>query len=777
MSDGCCGECRSQPATDAGLPGRGPDSAPCDRLTIARFRIRGMDCAEETNALTATVGSLAGVRELGFNLLIGTMTVGYDAAVADEAAIRDAVRRAGLEAQAIAATRADAANRSAPDWWSRRGRAVLCLASGALAGSGFVTHALLHGDVGHALTGGEGADHVFPPTVVVLYVAAAVAGSWFVAPKALAAVRRMRADMNLLMTIAVVGALLIGQWFEAATVAFLFALSLLLESWSVERARRAIRALVALAPPVARCLRPEDGSLVERPAADVAVGSVISVRPGERIPLDGVVTRGSTTVNQAPITGESLPIVKRTGDEVFAGTINQDGAIEFRATKVAADTTLSRIIRMVEEAQSRRAPVEQWVERFARYYTPTMMALALVVALVPPLVFGGGWSRWFYEALVLLVIACPCALVISTPVSIVAGLTSAARAGLLVKGGAFLEAAARIRVFAMDKTGTLTRGFPEVQDVVPLNGHDSSELLARAAALEAHSEHPLAAAILRKAAAEKVTPATAEDYRSLKGRGAEARIDGHQFWLGSHRLLHDKGCENPEIHERALRMEDAGHSVVVVGNDRHVCGLIGVADSVRESAAATVSALKASGVRYVALLTGDNQGTAEAVAKAVGADEVRAELLPEDKLRAVLEIQEKHGPTAMVGDGVNDAPALAAATLGIAMGAAGTDAAIETADIALLSDDLSRLPWLVRHSRRTTSMIRQNIFFALGVKALFMALAFLNLATLWMAIAADMGVSLLVVFNALRLLGGERVPSGRGGLPGAAASAVRSGQG
>jgi Zn2+/Cd2+-exporting ATPase len=713
-----------------------------------------MDCAEETNALKSTVGSLDGLLGLDFNLLDGTMTVRYDPRTLGEGAIMDAVRKTGLEA-----VNSDGAGRTEPaartSWWHRNGRAAACWSSGAFVGLGLATHALLHGSIWHALVVSEEVKyHVFPLPVILLYSAAAVTGGWFVTPKALAAIRRLRADMNLLMTVAVIGAMLIGEWFEAGTVAFLFSLSLLLESWSVTRARHAIQSLVALAPPTARYVCPSDGDIVERAATGVPLGATVLVKPGERIPLDGVVTKGRTAVNQAPITGESLPVAKQAGDAVFAGTINEDGAIEFRATKAAGDTTLARIIRMVEEAQSRRAPVEQWVEKFARYYTPIMMALALLVAVVPPL-FVGGWSRWFYEALVLLVIACPCALVISTPVSIVAGLTAAARAGLLIKGGVFLEAAAGIRAFALDKTGTLTKGMPEVQDVVPLNGHDSGELLARAAALESHSEHPLAAAVLRKAAAERVTPATAEDFRSLKGRGAEALIDGRRFWLGSHRLLHDKECESPEIHERALRMEDAGHSVVVVGSDRHVCGLIGIADSVRETAPATVAALRASGVKHVVLLTGDNQGTADAVARSVGADEVRAELLPEDKLEAIREIQEKYGPTAMVGDGVNDAPALAAATIGIAMGAAGTDAAIETADIALMSDDLTRLPWLVRHARRTSRVIRQNIIFALGVKAVFMSLALMHVATLWMAISADMGVSLLVVFNALRLLGGS----------------------
>ncbi len=720
------------------------------------FTIRGMDCADEVNALKGTVGILPGVTSLDFNLIDGTMTVQCDAGQVDEAGIRDAVLKAGLAAEAVDETCPSGVCAVQEVWWAKRGRAVMCGSSGALVLVGFVAHAIMHGNLLHALVGGESMDHhEFPLLVIFLYAAAAVTGGWFVVPKAWLALRRLRADMNLLMTIAVIGAMIIGQWFEAGTVAFLFALSLLLESWSVGRARRAIRSLVTLTPPKARYICPHDGDIMEKPVADVPLGATVLVRPGERIPLDGVVTKGRTSVNQAPITGESIPVAKEEGAEVFAGTINEDGAIEFKATKPAADTTLARIIRMVEQAQSRRAPVEQWVEKFARYYTPAMIAVAFVVAVVPPL-FGGPWGAWFYEALVVLVIACPCALVIATPVSIVAALTAAARAGVLIKGGAFLEAAGRVTAFALDKTGTLTKGIPEVQEIFPLNGHTRAELLARAAALETHSEHPLAAAVLNRARAEKVDILVAHDFRALKGRGAEATIDGRLFWVGSHRLLHEKGVEESEIHAHAQRMEDAGHSLIIVGSDRHVCGLISVADSIRPEAAAFVRQLKAAGVRHVAMLTGDNQGTADAVGHAVGVDEVRAELLPEDKMRAIQEIARKYGLVAMVGDGVNDAPALATATIGIAMGAAGTDAAIETADIALMSDDLIRLPWLVRHARRSLRIIRQNIGFALGVKAVFMVLALLQVATLWMAIAADMGATLLVIFNALRLLQEDR---------------------
>lgn len=711
-----------------------------------------MDCAEEINALKGTVGKLAGVTNLSFNLMDGVMTVDLDPAHLDDDAIIRSAREAGLEAEIIDVAHPSASDEIKPSLWDAHGRALMCWSSGGFIAAGLISHALMHGGLLHAFAGGESIpDHVFPPLVIFLYAAAIVTGSWFVAPKAWAALRHARADMNLLMTIAVIGAMVIDEWFEAGTVAFLFSLSLLLESWSVGRARQAIRGLVNLAPATARYICEHHGGIEEKPVDQVPLGAIVIVRPGERISLDGVVTKGRTSVNQAPITGESIPVEKHVGDEVYAGTINQDGAIEFKTTKRASDTTLARIISMVEQAQSRRAPVEQWVETFARYYTPAMILIALGIALIPPLL-DGEWERWFYEALVMLVIACPCALVISTPVSIVAGLTAAARAGVLIKGGVFLESMAKIKSFALDKTGTITRGMPEVQDILPFNGHHRSDLLARAAALEAHSEHPLAAAILRTAQAEHVRPLVAENFMALKGRGAEATIDGRNFWVGSHRLLHEKGGEDSAMHAEAQRMEEAGQTVMVVGNDRHICGLISVADTVRPEAAMAIRSMKEAGIQHIAMLTGDNRGTAEAVAREVGISDVRAELLPEDKLKAVEEIQRVHGETAMVGDGVNDAPALATATIGIAMGTAGTDAAVETADIALMTDDLTRLAWLVRHARRSLRVIRQNIFFALGVKLVFMTLALFQVATLWMAIAADMGSSLLVVFNALTLL-------------------------
>lgn len=717
------------------------------------YRISGMDCANEVEALKRTVGIVPGVAALDFNLLKGTMEVTVSGAEFSDAAILAAVRSAGLSAVRADDTCPTGVCAVELGYWQKNGRTLLCWLSGLLVLAGFISHTLLHGNILDALSGGESRGaHQVPLVSVAFYAAAVIVGGWFIAPKAVAAAKRMQPDMNLLMTIAVIGAMAISQWLEAATVTFLFALSLLLESWSVTRARRAIRGLLTLSPPTARYVCPLDGDVAEKPVFDVPTDVTALVRPGERIPLDGIVTRGTTTVNQAPITGESMPVTKEPGDEVFAGTINETGAIEFKVTRPATDTTLARIIRMVEEAQSRRAPTEQWVTKFARYYTPIMVLLAIIVATIPPLVGGGAWAGWFYEALVLLVIACPCALVISTPVSIVAALTSSARTGVLIKGGAFLEAAAHVKVIALDKTGTVTHGRPEVQQIVPLNAHTEAELVERAAALEANSEHPLARAVLRHAESLALTIPRADNFRAVKGKGVEAYIEGRLFWLGSHRFMEEKGSETPLAHEKADAIEDAGHSVIAIGSDRHVCGLISVADTIRKEASAAVAAMRRVGVKKIVMLTGDNAGTAQSVGKAVGVDEVRAELLPDDKLHVVEELVRDSGPTAMIGDGINDAPALAAATLGIAMGSEGTDVAIETADVALMSDNLMKVPWLINHAHRTLRIVKQNIVFALGVKLVFMALALAKIATLWMAIAADMGTSLLVIFNALRLL-------------------------
>lgn len=719
-------------------------------MATTTLKIHGMDCAEEVKALKAEVGPRPGVQELTFDVLNAKMTVTYSEAAVTPGELIAAVARTGMKAELWHEARQRTREVGG---WAKWGRTFTMAASGALIAAGFLTDAALRGP--RAAFGGHADGVTMPLAVRFVYLMAVVAGAWFVAPKGGRALLRLRPDMNLLMTVAVVGAVGVGEYFEAATVAFLFALSLALEAWSVGRARRAIGALMELSPPKARIICPKDHYEELVAVESVAVGTTVIVKPGEKFPLDGRIAKGETTVNQAPITGESMPVPKRIGDEVFAGTINDDGAVEIVTSKPAEDTTLAHIIKMVGDAQSKRSPSEQWVEKFARYYTPIVMCLALAVMVLPPLLANGAWGKWFYEGLVLLVIACPCALVISTPVSIVAAMTTAARHGVLVKGGPYMELPAQLKAIALDKTGTLTQGHPQVRQIVPLSGHNERELLEMAAAVESRSEHPLARAIVRYAAAQGIRPAPAQDFQAIKGKGATATLEGKEIWIGSHRYLEERGQETPELHQQLERWAGEGASVVVVGENHHVCGLIAVGDVIRADAHAAVADLKAAGIRHVVMLTGDNKATGEAVGHAAGVDEVRAELLPEDKVAAVETLVAKYGHVAMVGDGVNDAPAMARASLGIAMGAIGTDAALETADIALMSDDLSKLAWLVHHSRRTLAIIRQNIATSLMVKAVFVALTFAGHASLWSAIVADMGVSLLVVFNALRLLGGE----------------------
>jgi len=713
-----------------------------------------MDCAEEVAVLKREVGPVVGGEaRISFDILNGRMTVAPGPGGVSPESVMMAVARTGMRAEVWRQGEQVADHGGL---WQRRGQTILTAASGLFVVLGFLTHAWAEGGFLAAFgTEGVGVVHCVPLAAKGLYALSILAGVWYFLPKAWYALRRLRPDMNLLMTVAVCGAVAIGEWFEAATVAFLFAVSLALESWSVGRARRAVAALMDLTPPTVRLQRADGGE--EQVSPDqVPVGCLFVVRPGERIPLDGRLVRGASEVNQAPITGESVPVPKTVGGEVFAGTINGDGALTVECTKPASGTTLAHIIRLVGEAQSRRAPSEQWVEKFARVYTPAVMVLALAVLVIPPLFFGGAWQDWFYRSLVLLVIACPCALVISTPVSIVAALAASARNGVLIKGGLYVEAPARLEAIALDKTGTLTEGKPTVVEVVPLSGHGENELLERVAALEAHSTHPLARAIMAYAQQRGVAICPADKYQITQGKGATGRFNGQEFWLGSHRYLEERGQETEEVHQRLETLAKAGRTVVVVGNATHVCGFIALADTVRSGARQTLQALRDAGVKHIVMLTGDNQGTADAIARETGVDEVHAELLPVDKVTAVEALVAKYGRVAMVGDGVNDAPALARATLGIAMGAAGSDAAIETADIALMSDDLSKLPWLIRHSRRTLAVIRQNIGFSLSVKVLFVALTFAGYASLWAAIAADMGASLLVIFNGLRLLNSAR---------------------
>ncbi len=591
--------------------------------------------------------------------------------------------------------------------------------------------------------------------VKALSAVAVVLGGWFLVPSAWSALRRLRPNINLLMVIAVTGAAVIGEWTEAATVVVLFGVAEWLEGWADRRAQRAVRSLLELTPETARVKN--DSGADERPVSKVAIGAIVLVNSGERVPLDGEITQGRSSLNQAPITGESVPVDKQPGDAVFAGSINGEGSLEIRVTKAAGDTTLARIIRLVEEAQEQKAPAQRFVDVFAKYYTPSVALLALAIFVIPPFFMGGDWSVWLYRACVLLIIACPCALVISTPVSVVAALTALARRGVLVKGGVHLESIGKLRALAMDKTGTLTEGRPRVLSVHVHSG-DVNQVLAVAAAIDDHSSHPLARAVVAHAREREIKFVRGSDYKAHTGRGAEAQVDGRPCFVGNHRFAHELGVCSKELEEQLAEIESRGQSVAVVGAkpdsnaSGQVFGIIALGDSVRPDARAAIKALHASGIRELVMLSGDNQRTADAIAREVGIDTARGELLPEDKVEAVKSLQRKHGVVGMVGDGVNDAPAMAAASVGIAMGAAGTDAAIETADIALMQDNLGMIAEAVRIGRRTLGIIRFNITFALALKALFLGLALFGITSLWLAILADTGATLLVIANALRLL-------------------------
>jgi len=734
--DTCCGASADTLAQPAPPPNSGRS-----------FRVNGLDCADEVAILSKVVGpEVGGSEHLAFDVINGRMTILEGAKPLSDDKIIKIVGSTGMSAKMW---NAESAQADQAEHFARQ--RLFTGLSGGLWAAGFLYHIVETG-AGGALRLFSGHGETSMPLIEMgLFLLAVVFGAWLVAPKAWSAARRLSPDMNLLMIVAVAGAIGLGEFFEAATVAFFFALSLTLESWSVGRARNAVSALLDLAPPTARVIR-DDGSESDVPAAQVIIGDRFVVRGGDRIPLDGEVTEGRGDVDQAPITGESALVAKEIGDEVYAGTINGDGTLTVKATKAVGGTVLSKIIRMVGDAHSRRAEVEQWVTKFARIYTPIVMILAVLIAIVPPLLFSGAWNYWFYNALVLLVIACPCALVISTPVSIVASLAASARNGVLIKGGAYVEAPSRLTALAMDKTGTITMGEPEVAGLHPLGDTKERDLLSAAVALEARSSHPLARAILARGERDGLKQVVANDTKTVPGRGVEGSWEGQSVWLGSDRFATEKGLGDTIPRDLLERIEGAGSTLVAVGSGDRLLGLIELRDRIRPDAKGVVARLHAQGVKKIIMLTGDNERTARAVAAEVGIDEVRAELLPEDKVTAIEELVANYDVVAMIGDGVNDAPAMARAHFAIAMGAVGSDAAIETADIALMTDDIGKVPWLIGHSRRTMNIIHQNIGIALATKALFVGLTAFGMATMWGAIAADVGVSLLVVANALRLL-------------------------
>lgn len=595
----------------------------------------------------------------------------------------------------------------------------------------------------------QGEEHT---TTTILFAISIVVGGYRLFITGLNNLIRLQFDMKTLMTIAIIGAAIIGEWGEGATVVILFAISEALETYSMEKARASIRSLMNVSPKQATILIEGKEQLLA--VKDIRIGDRMLVKPGQKIAMDGKIVKGYASISEAAITGESIPVAKGVQDEVFAGTFNEDGLLEVEVTKRVEDTTISKIIHLVEEAQAERAPSQAFVDKFAKYYTPLIIIIAFLVATVPPLFLGMDWNTWIYQGLAVLVVGCPCALVISTPIAIVTAIGNAARNGVLIKGGVFLEEVGRIKAIAFDKTGTLTRGAPEVTDVQTIQ-HSEEELLQILATLEGGSTHPLASAILQKAKEMGVadTSHTMENFESVAGKGIMASIEGIVYKAGSPNwFLNEKHPEVEMLGERIHQLQNAGKTVIVVGTPDKIIGILGIRDEIRESSASTVKDLKEMGIRHLYMLTGDNDRTAEAIGHEVDIDQVKSGLLPEDKLRYIKELREKHGSMMMVGDGINDAPALAASSVGVAMGGAGTDTALETADVALMGDDLKKLPFTIRLSRKALAIIKQNIAFSLGLKVLALLLVIPGWLTLWIAIFADMGATLLVTLNSLRLL-------------------------
>lgn len=709
-------------------------------MAESRFRVPALDCPSEAAVIRSKLEPIQGVSALKFDYLEREVAIEHE--LADASVLEEALVAIGMppekQVSGTGCVSAGGAHRPALPW-------VVLGISGACAVAAETVSFVLHTERS--------------PVVGVLAAASLALGGRDTLRKGWTALRTMTLNISFLMSVAVIGAITIGEWPEAAMVTFLFALAERIEAHSLDRARNAIRGLMELAPETAE-VRDEAGGWREVPAADVDPGQTVRVRPGERIPLDGRLTAGRSSVNQSPITGESMPVEKGVGDPVFAGTINERGSFEFEVTANKGNTTLDRIVRAVQEAQADRAPTQRFVDQFARYYTPVVFLIALQVAGLPPLLFGQPFVPWLYKALVLLVIACPCALVISTPVTVVSGLAAAARRGILVKGGVYLENGRKLRIVALDKTGTLTVGKPVVTDVEPLNGTRREDALHWAASLNAQSEHPVAEAIVtscsRAHGERQCNLHRIADFEAILGKGVQGTLNGEKHYVGSHRLAHEGQRCSPEAEVILDRLEKDGKTTVVLTDSKKPLAVLGVADTLRGTSIEAIRELHDLGVRTV-MLTGDNQTTATAIARKVGIDDARGNLLPEDKLNAIGELVGSYGNVGMVGDGINDAPALAKASIGFAMGAAGTDTALETADVALMQDDLRKLPEFIRLSRQTGGVLTQNITIALVIKVVFFGLALTGKATLWMAVFADMGASLLVVFNGLGLLNGCRV--------------------
>ncbi|SDU67434.1 MULTISPECIES: heavy metal translocating P-type ATPase [Pseudomonas fluorescens group] len=719
--DSCCGSKAAAPALVQLSEKTSADAR------LSSFRIEAMDCPTEQTLIQNKLGKLAGVQQLQFNLINRVLGVTHNLPGTEP--ITEAIKSLGMHAEPLeAGVDAPVPVAVKKHWWP-------------LALSGLTA---LGAEVIHFTSAAP--DWV----VAVVALVSILSGGLGTYKKGWIALKNLNLNINALMSIAVTGAILIGQWPEAAMVMFLFTVAELIEARSLDRARNAISGLMQMTPEQATVLQ-ADGNWREQEVKSVELGARVRVKPGERIALDGAVVSGSSTIDQAPITGESLPVEKTVGDKVFAGTINQAGSLEYTVTAAANNSTLARIIHAVEQAQGARAPTQRFVDQFSKIYTPAVFVFALAVAVIPPLFMGAAWFDWIYRALVLLVVACPCALVISTPVTIVSGLAAAARKGILVKGGVYLEGGFKLDYLALDKTGTITHGKPVQTDYLCLEATAEQTAPAIAAALAGRSDHPVSLAIANAAVDKDSAAPAVDNFEALAGRGVKGDINGQTYHLGNHRLVEELGLCSPQLEEKLFALEKRGKSVVLLLDSSGPLALFAVADTVKESSREAIRQLHELGVKTL-MLTGDNVHTAQAIAAQVGIDEARGDLLPTDKLQAIEDLYKQGHRVGMVGDGINDAPALARAEIGFAMAAAGTDTAIETADVALMDDDLRKIPAFINLSRNTASILKQNIALALVIKAIFLAVTFAGLATMWMAVFADMGVSLLVVFNGLRLL-------------------------
>lgn len=701
------------------------------------LRIKGMDCPSCAMNVENAVRKLKGTAEINVDFITGKAAIKYDPSFTNTSEIREAIEKAGYIALedgkddhevSCSSCSTDIFEEKLPLWKQRNIR-IIALSSVLLVLGLSIEY----------VTGLTALSHI-------LFLFVGVISGYSIAKKGISSLLKKRLDMNFLMTIAAVGAFSIGYGEEGASVLYLFFIAEFLEDYAGERARKSIGALVKLAPETAILIR--DGKEVNVHVKDANIKDITVVRPGKKIPLDGIVIKGESSVNQAAITGESMPVHKKIGDSVYAGTLNEQGYLEIIVTKRSQDTVLSKIVRLVEEAERKKSPTEKFIDKFARYYTPVVIFLAVSVATVPSLIFGQPFDEWLYKALVLLVISCPCALAISTPVSMISGITGAAKNGVLIKGGNYIEEMAKAKVFVFDKTGTLTEGRPVVTDVLEVNNYSANEILGIAASIESLSEHPLARAVVAKAGPGSMSLKSASEFKAIPGKGVKGNIDGKMYYIGSPAMFSELSIPFPQAKVREL--EEDGKTAILLGN-RECMGIIAIMDKIRDAAPETIIMLKKMGMR-VMVLTGDNERIARSIANKLGIDEYHAGLLPEDKVRIIEELDQKYGKVVMVGDGVNDAPALAKSSVGIAMGAIGSDVALETADIALMHDDISKLPYLLKLCKKTLGIVKENIFTSIAIKGSFAILAFPGVVTLWMAVAfGDMGLSLLVIVNAMRL--------------------------